>query len=204
MSSSPSPLQLDALKEIVNTGVGRAAAALNEMVSAHIDLDVPGIEIFRPSSPDATPPGLDSGILSCVQLGFFGDFSGTAALVFPPVSATKLVAALIGIAEDDPSIEAMKAGTLNEVGNIIINSVIGTIGNMLERPFDFTIPNYLEGHLADLVRPVEPWNRAQVLLVKTRFRIRDLHVEGNIFLIFELGSFEVLLSAIDALVGGEG
>lgn len=204
MSGAPTPLQLDALKEIVNTGVGRAAAALNEMVAAHIDLEVPGIEVFCPDSPDAIPPGLDTGILSCVQLGFYGDFSGTAALVFPPVSATKLVAALIGIAEDDPSIAAMKAGTLNEVGNIIINSVIGTIGNILERPFDFTLPNYFEGHLGDLLRPVEPWNRAPVLLVKTRFRIRNLHVEGNIFLIFELGSFEVLLAAIDALVGGDG
>lgn len=204
MSGVPTPLQLDALKEIVNTGVGRAAAALNEMVAAHIDLDVPGIDIFRPDSPEETPQGLDAGTLCCVQLGFYGDFSGTAALVFPPGSATKLVAALIGIAEDDPSIEAMKAGTLNEVGNIIINSVIGTIGNMLDRPFDFTIPNYLEGRLGELIRPVEPWNRAQVLLIKTRFRIRDLHVEGNIFLIFELGSFEVLLTAIDVLVGGEG
>lgn len=204
MSGEPTPLQLDALKEIVNTGVGRAASALNEMVAAHIDLEVPGIEVFRPDSAEAIPPGLDVDVLCCVQLGFYGDFSGTAALVFPPVSATKLVAALIGIAEDDPSIEAMKAGTLNEVGNIIINSVIGTIGNMLERPFDFTLPNYLEGHLGDLIRPVESWNRAQVLLVKTRFRIRDLHVEGNIFLIFELGSFGVLLTAIDTLVGGEG
>jgi hypothetical protein len=39
-----------------------------------------------------------------------------------------------------------------------------------------------------------------VLLVQTHFRIRDLRVEGNIFLIFELGSFDALLAAVDRML----
>ncbi len=38
--------QIDALKELVNIGIGRAAGVLNQMVSAHIKLQVPRIQII--------------------------------------------------------------------------------------------------------------------------------------------------------------
>jgi chemotaxis protein CheC len=196
--TEPTPFQLDALKEIVNTGVGKAAASLNELVEAHIVLEVPRVTMFRPEeNDDAT--GLATATLSCVQLAFHGIFNGTAALVFPPVSAVKLVAALTGENPETPNLNAVMAGTLNEVGNIIINSVIGTIGNIFGKSFDYSLPNYLEGRLVELLRPSDLQGLVTVLLVQTRFCIEDLEVEGNIFLIFELGSFDVLLASLDAL-----
>lgn len=195
----PTPFQLDALKEIVNTGVGKAAASLNELVEAHIVLEVPRISMFRMEDSDCAATGLSTSTLSCVQLGFHGIFNGTAALVFPPVSAVKLVAALTGENPETPNLNAVMAGTLNEVGNIIINSVIGTIGNILGKSFDYSLPNYLEGRLVELLRPSDLQVQVTVLLVQTRFCIEDLEVEGNIFLIFELGSFDVLLASLDAL-----
>lgn len=197
--TEPTPFQLDALKEIVNTGVGKAAASLNELVDAHIVLEVPRICLFRPEDPDCAGTGLGTSTLSCVQLGFQGIFNGTAALVFPPASAVKLVAALTGENPETPSLDAVMAGTLNEVGNIIINSVIGTIGNILGKSFDYSLPNYLEGRLVELLHADECEIAVTVLLVQTRFCIKDLQVEGNIFLIFELGSFDVLLTSLDAL-----
>jgi chemotaxis protein CheC len=195
----PTPFQLDALKEIVNTGVGKAAASLNELVEAHIVLEVPRISLFRPEDHESDATGLASSPLSCVQLGFHGVFNGTAALVFPPVCAVKLVAALTGEDPETPSLNAVMAGTLNEVGNIIINSVIGTIGNILGKSFDYSLPNYLEGRLGELLRPSDLQIPVTVLLVQTRFCIKDLEVEGNIYLIFELGSFDVLMASLDAL-----
>ncbi len=38
-----------------------------------------------------------------------------------------------------------------------------------------------------------------VLLVRTRFTIKQLHVEGNIILLFEVGSFDALIDARDAI-----
>ena len=197
--TEPTPFQLDALKEIVNTGVGKAAASLNELVEAHIVLEVPRISMFRPEDHECDSTGLASSPLSCVQLGFQGIFNGTAALVFPPVCAVKLVAALTGENPDTPSLNAVMAGTLNEVGNIIINSVVGTIGNVLGKSFDYSLPNYLEGRLGELLRSNDLQIPVTVLLVQARFCIKDLEVDGNIFLIFELGSFDVLLASLDAL-----
>lgn len=198
--TTPTALQLDALKEIVNTGVGKAASSLNDLLDSHIELEVPTISVLSPELAGKSGMGLESPLLAWVQLDFSGAISGTAALVFPPVSAVKLVAALTGMAPDTPGIDGVMAGTLNEVGNIIVNSVIGTLGNILDKPFDFSIPNYLQGELADLLQQGGSRGALTVLLVQTHFHIRDLQVEGNIFLIFELGSFDALLAAIDEML----
>jgi chemotaxis protein CheC len=199
MMTDPTDMQLDVLKELVNLGVGKAAAALNEMLESHIELEVPSITLFQYEKLEEEPEGFGEAEVSCVQLNFRGSFDGAAALVFPPSSAAKLVAALTGEDPETPSLNAVMAGTLNEVGNILINAVIGTIGNVLEKPFDFSLPNYVEGRLEELLNPGEQGAGLTVLLIRTRFWVQDRQVEGNIFLIFEIGFFDALMTLIETL-----
>ena len=193
-----SSYHLDVMKEIVNTGVGRAAASLNSMLDSHIELDVPSIRMFAFNEIDAVRD-LYAPALSCVKLSFSGFFAGSAILVFPPESAVKLVASLTGEAPGTPTLNAVMAGTLNEVGNIVINSVIGTIGNILTKTFDFSLPNYLEGRLDELLSSHGSTVAGTdlILLIQTRFKVEDRQLEGSIFLIFEVGSFDTLTAAID-------
>lgn len=199
MMDAPSNFQLDALKEIVNIGVGKAAASLNELLEAHIDLEVPAITLFELGDLDGELHGFTGSDISCVRLDFHGSFTGAAALVFPPQSAAKLVAALTGEAPGGPSLNAVMAGTLNEVGNIVINGVIGTIGNILAKPFDFSLPNYIEGSLEELLKVGGSSAWLTVLLIRTTFRVQEMQIEGNIFMIFELGSIDALFCAIREL-----
>lgn len=192
------PLQLDALKEIVNIGVGRAAASLNDMLDSPIVLEVPEVRVIDYEELNKVA-GAAAESFSCVQLGFKSSFSGTAALVFPQASAVKLVAALTAEEPDNSGLDGVMAGTLNEVGNIVINCVIGTIGNILERPFDFSLPNYFHGTLKDLLHIDSTTDLQSILLVKTHFIVQQKHIEGNIFLVFETASFDALLAAIDHL-----
>lgn len=196
----PNDYQLDVFKEIVNTGVGKAAAALNAMLDSHIDLAVPSIVLFRLDDPHSDLAHLLGTEMSCVQLDFRGFFGGTAALVFPPQSAVMLVASLTGEDPQAPYLNGVMAGTLNEVGNIVINGVIGTIGNILQRPFDFSIPNYLEGRLEELLNLDRPASDLTVLLIRTQFQIQDRQVVGSIFLLFELGSFDTFFAALENLI----
>jgi chemotaxis protein CheC len=188
---------LDALKEIVNTGIGRAAASLNSLLSSHIDLEVPSIRLFASDETDLVRNDINATELACVKLSFKGFFGGSAILVFPPESAVKLVSSLTGEPPGTANLNAVMAGTLNEVGNIVINCVIGTIGNVLNESFDFSLPNYLEGRLDELLTPHKPATLEAILLILTRFRVEDSQLEGSIFLIFEVGSFDTLINAID-------
>lgn len=195
----PSIEQFDALKEIVNIGVGRAASALNEMLDAHIELKVPSICFFNLNDKEKVPAHLQIDQLSCVQMGFKGTFNGTAALVFPPESAAKLVTALTSQEAGAPGMNAVMAGTLNEVGNILLNGVMGTIGNILSKTFDYTFPNYLEGSLQELLNTPGIDTNSQVLMVQTNFEVKEMQVEGNVFLLFELKAFETLIQTLSEL-----
>jgi len=190
---------LDALKEIVNTGIGRAAASLNSLLESHIELDVPSIRLFAPEDMAKVRSDINANELSCVKLSFHGFFAGSAILVFPPESAVKLVSSLTGATPGTANLNAVMAGTLNEVGNIVINCVIGTIGNMLDKSFDFSLPNYLEGRLDELLMSHTPASHEAILLILTRFKVADSQLEGSIFLVFEVGSFGTLIDAIDGL-----
>ncbi|NEO26772.1 MAG: chemotaxis protein CheC, partial [Kamptonema sp. SIO4C4] len=88
-------MQLDALQELVNIGVGQAAGTLNEMVQSHIHLKVPEVSVLSLQEAQSTLESrLNGEFLSSVQLQFHGNFAGVAQLIFPTDSATKLVTIL--------------------------------------------------------------------------------------------------------------
>ena len=199
----PPNFQLDALREMINTGLGRAAASLNMMLDVPVDLDVPSIAMFKSEDLPFCRTIFGNEFLSCVQVGFRGPFSGTAFLAFPPQSAARLVATLVGNATAPSVPNGVMADSLNEVGNILINSMIGTIGNILAEPFEFSLPRYLEGKFDDLLLTKIPPDEQSLLLALTRFQTKHLEISGNIFIFFEFGAFEKLLSLIAALPRNE-
>lgn len=193
------PAQMDILKELINIGIGRAAAVLNEMTSFHIHLDVPFIKVLPHKALKGEIEEFGSSRIAAVSLGFNGPFSGTAALVFPPDSTSKLVAVLTGEEPGTPDIDSVRAGTLTEVGNIVINGVMGSIGNIIKQRINYSVPTYMEDTIDNLLALNGPDVNLLVLLVRTRFTIKQLQVEGDIILLFEVGSFDSLIANINKI-----
>ncbi len=196
---NPTEYQIDALRELINIGVGRAAKVLSEMVNAKIILQVPFIKMLTPENLRREMGHLGMGLLAAVRLGFKGPFSGTAALVFPPDSASKLVAVLTSEEIGTPDLDSVRAGTLSEVGNIVINGVMGSIANVLKLQINYTLPTYTEDDLENLMTTADTIPDSTVVLAHTRFTVEHLPIEGDIILIFEVGSFSALMEAINAV-----
>lgn len=196
--------QLDALREVVNIGVGRAASVLNEMIGSHICLQIPALQILSPQQAKEElykRLGLDD--LSAVRLGFNGSLSGSAQLVFPTDSASKLVAAICNEDLGAADLDEVKIGALTEVGNIFISGLMGAISNLLAQDFNYSLPTYIEGIVAQLLTDNSPDPKATILLAQASFTIEQLQIEGDIIVIFKLGSFQALLAAIQETYGAE-
>lgn len=187
----------DALVELINIGVGRAAGMLNQMTSHQITLRVPSIKLVTLDDLGEAMNGQADELLAAVKMNFSGTFSGTAALLFPTASAVQLVSYLTDEEPGTPDLDALRAVALTEVGNIVVNGVMGSITNMLNEQVKYGLPVYQEGRIAALVssdtKDVDEW----MLLIQTRFSIEDLHVEGDIVLILEVGSLEAIFAGID-------
>ncbi|NJD57091.1 MAG: chemotaxis protein CheC [Nitrospirae bacterium] len=189
--------QIDALKELINIGVGRASGVLSSMIECKISLQVPHIKVLTLSELNDEVERIGHGRLAAVKLGFKGSFAGTAALVFPPDSAAKLVSLLVREETDTPDLDSVRVGTLNEVGNIVINGVMGSVANVLKQHIDYSLPTYVEDSLEHMLAAGVAGNEIMILLAHTRFAVEEYMIEGNIVLLFESKSFGSLILAID-------
>jgi chemotaxis protein CheC len=196
------PQHIDALQEVINIGVGWAAGIFNDMIDCHIQLQIPTINILSPQeASEEIELHLHSQKVSSVCLNFTGSLNGNAQLIFPVDSASKLLSVLTHEPEGSPDLDAVKIGTLTEVGNILINGVIGSISNLMEQHFDYSLPIYFEGKCEELLNSNGTKNKSTILLAQTSFVIEKLYVEGGFILIFNLGSFEQLIKALDEELG---
>jgi len=187
--------QEDVLSELMNIGVGRASATLNEMVGHHIRLQVPCVKLIRKENLHEYVAYDDDTSLSSVQMNFRGEFDGNAVLVFPQEAASILVSSLTDEPQNPSEMDALKSGTLTEIGNILINAVLGSIANFLDVGLQYSVPDYLEckvDHLCAL-----GGQASTILLAEASFTIDELKVQGDILLFFHVSSFESLLSYVD-------
>jgi chemotaxis protein CheC len=189
--------QIDALKELVNIGVGRAAGVLNQMVSAHIKLQVPQVQIITLRDLTEETKNIGTDMLATVQIHFKGLFSGNAAMVMAPDSAAKLVSVLTNEEIGTADLDTVRAGTLAEVGNIVINGVMGAIVNILNQQLTFSLPDFTEDRIENLFRSKHNDSNTTVMSARTRLLIEQLQIKSDIIIFFEMDSFDMLLSAIE-------
>ena len=192
------PEQTDAITELVNIGVGRASASLNELLDFAVTLSVPSVRLVRAIDVlkylDADPDMPLAG----VQMGFTGELAGTAELVFPPDSARHLVSILVGETMEVDQRDSVWIGTLTEVGNILLNGVMGAISNALGAPLLYDVPSYVEATVLDFVEMSSSKDES-TLVARTRFTVEELSIEGDVMLVFEGPSFETVIRSLETL-----
>ncbi|BBD65524.1 CheC, inhibitor of MCP methylation [Nostoc commune NIES-4072] len=189
--------ELDALQELINIGVGRAASLLNEMVDSHIRLKIPVVKVLTANEAyQELTKRFQDDTLASVKLRFTGSFYGTASLIFPTDSASTLVAVLTGEEPGSADLDAVKIGTLSEIGNIVINGVMGSLSNVLKKHLNYTLPVYLEDTLENLLLSAYE-SDSKILLAQASFTIERFEIIGDIILIFLVGTFDALINAMN-------
>jgi chemotaxis protein CheC len=195
----PTADDVDAIRELINIGVGRAAGMLNDITGCAITLNVPSIRIVDFADlPDGNDKEKDPA-LSTVSLNFRGPMSGLAALVFPPESAAHLVMLMTKETEEAGEMDAIRIETLKEVGNIIINAVMGSIANVLSQHLSYSLPTYQELGMGSLASSIHARVDDRLVIANAHFRIEETPIDGNILLILELGSMDALLASIHTM-----
>ncbi len=195
----PTMKQLEALRELINIGVGKGASILNTMLNSHIKLQVPSLKLISVSDLNKEFEKLGAGKLSAIALKFDGPFSGSADLLFPSETALALVNALVGDSPEEMDFDSIRVGTLCEVGNVVLNGVMGSISNLFKTYFEYSVPEYIEETAGNIFSMNLSSEGMTILLAKTRFVIEELDIDGDIILFFEVGAFDKLIHMIEEL-----
>lgn len=193
-------IQKDVLTEVFNIGVGRASSSLSELVTKEVKLEVPEIDIIELSEIPEKLKSISDKSLSMVEQKFTCSFSGKAALIFPTDDASKLVEILSGEEIGSSDLDSVKEGTITEVGNIIINGLLGSVSNFLEETMDFTLPLYDEVQVDNIKSDEETSQFQMTVICKTKFMVQDLKVEGHFMMYINVKAVDKLLALIDKKV----
>lgn len=188
------PYQMDALREYLSMGVGHAASTLNSMLGRHIELDVPKISLIKVHDiEDATELGAD--VYSTVTLGFDGNIKGNASVIFDQQSATDLIEILMpGSSANRAELDEISESTLTEVGNIVINSVMGSFSNSFEFELEYQVPRYSESSLKDLCKVNADESDSIILFGETFLIVEEVRIKGKILLFYVLDDLKSLIS----------
>jgi chemotaxis protein CheC len=87
----------------------------------------------------------DNRILVAVRQDFTGAFSGRALLIFPETSSLELIRAAVGRSLSLRDVIDLQDEALSEIGNIILNSRVATIANLLQRSLAVSLPVVVRG-----------------------------------------------------------
>ena len=194
-------LERDALTEIVNIGVSRAASSLRKMIGDQVLLSVPSIDVVSQIRAARLISEREASELVAVRQDFSGPFSGRALLIFPEANSLDLVRAVAGGVLTAQEAGDMENEALCETGNVILNACLATIANMLKRSLTMTLPEVLRGSSASLFEIVED-NPGQglVLFLYIDFAVRNRDIRGYIAMIMDIPSLTILKQLLEEFI----
>jgi len=187
-----SELERDALTEIVNIGVSRAASSLRKMINEQVLLSVPSIEVVSQRRAARLISEREISELVAVRQDFTGPFSGRALLIFPETNSLELVRAVTGGELSLQEVLDLEHEALAETGNVILNSCLATMANMLKRSLTMTIPEVMRGTGASLFSVEQGTSEGLVLFLYIDFAVRSRDIRGYIAMIMDLPSLTVV------------
>ncbi|MCQ4633639.1 chemotaxis protein CheC [Shinella sp. CPCC 100929] len=194
-------LERDALTELVNIGVSRAAASLRKMVNKQVILSVPSVEVVTRKSAASLIGQRESETLIAVQQQFEGPFSGRALLIFPESNGLSLIRAIVGDDMTEADLIEMEDEALAETGNVILNGCLGSMANMLQHTLKMSLPNVRRGDSALLFETlVSGGEESFVLFLYINFSVRERDIRGYIAMIMDLPSLENLKQLIASFI----
>ena len=186
-------LERDALTELVNIGVSRAAAGLRQMVGRQVLLSVPSVEVVSRAVAAALIRERETGPLVAVRQDFHGAFEGQALLIFPEQNSIELVRSVTEDQLDEGELAAMEDEALSETGNIVLNSCLATMANMLERPLEMSLPQVVRGGDGGFFAfEGEAPAEGVVLFLYINFLVSERDIRGYIAMLMDLPSLAAL------------
>ncbi|MDD9951140.1 MAG: chemotaxis protein CheX [Zetaproteobacteria bacterium] len=177
----------ETLAELVHIGVGKACDSLNAMLSSQVTWDIPVItlnDVERYRTLDS------NGEMVASSLGFQGGIDGKVAILFSRDCGYQLTAVLNDVEVGDVDDEMMET-TLNEVTNISVNSIVGSLSNMINQRLHFQTPEFYPEHIMDVFSNHKK-GKIRNMVAITTFRVTKLKVKGSFHLVFVLDSLTEL------------
>lgn len=199
----------DILNELFNISVGKAASMLSDIVDKKIVLNVPSLKILdldnNETSLNDTLPDEMNGTLMVSSIKFSEQLTGKANLIFP---ADKMKT-FIRLCMDEQAVDKLGDAAftdldfdiVKEIGNIVLNCIIGEIGNYLNIHLDYTLPEVKVYKRIDFDKDIDNKTYKSIMILYINFTVDEAQIEGAILVDLTMKSIRDLNALLDQIEG---
>ena len=96
--------------------------------------------------------------------------------------------------------DSLQEATLTEIGNIVLNGVMGSLANILQNQITYSVPFYQETSLQTLLQPLPSDSSGLVLWAQTHFTIEEYAITGDIMLMLGITDMGLLINALSTFM----
>lgn len=194
----------DALQEVINIAFHRAAYALSELTERRIELRAPEIHILSVQELGDFLSKLIGNDIVLVNQFFQGSISGNALLIMNPQSALTLIE-LVTKEKKLPRLDESDKEVILEIGNILLNAYVGTLGNFLEGNIAFFVPNIRVETVGIMVKSLsfKGEHLHHAIAVVTEFVVKEANIIGCVVTILGVTSLEKLVELFDSFLSNK-
>lgn len=195
---------VDAVAEILNVGMGSAAASLSEMINEEVILTVPSVEFVSRSVATEHIGDQAKTDVSGVHQNFKGAFAGDAVLLFPENQSLELVRAVLQ--QDDMTLDdltEMEQEAMTEIGNVILNACLCSMADMFGKEMQGEIPEYVHGSIDQVFSNEvgEDHTEAIVLLLNMNFSVDKKNIQGYVTFLMDVVEVKQFKASIQEFLG---
>lgn len=190
-----SSMQLDAIKEVGNIGIGNAATALSTMINKKVDMAVPSVNIIPLKSLLESMYGKEVVIGTTVKA--LGDAPGNILFILKKDTASEIIETLTGMKDDD--FGELGQSVLCEIGNIISCSYMNAISEFTNLVITASPPKLTFDTMHTLLKDnFEEAGQSgeSVLDIETKFLQDSQEISGHFYFIPEPGALEKILNTL--------
>ena len=190
------PLQIDAMKELVNIGGGHAATSISSLINTKVDMIVPLIEIMEYEELYARIMSEDKIVYS-VTTQILGNGGGVFLFALPEESANQISQMML--LNSMEKTQELIESSIKELVNIIVNSFLNAISELLNIRLMSSIPtltiDMFGSIISSLYMAYDQYDE-EVLIIKNEFFYSGNQMDAYLYFIPETGVLEKLFKAI--------
>ncbi|GAA0115835.1 chemotaxis protein CheC [Clostridium senegalense] len=192
-------LQLDALREVGNIGIGNSATALSNLLNKKVDITFPKVnlipyeEIFENDAED---------LAYAVVIRVLGDAPGNMLFIIDENSLLDIISSLCGQCGNE--VNEMGLSVLAEVGNIISSTYINAIASLTNLNLTLSVPAVASDMIGAILSTtfMEAGQYGEsVLDIETEFIQENETLNGHFYYIPMPGSLEKILKSLGIMEG---
>nr|WP_321496164.1 chemotaxis protein CheC [uncultured Methanolobus sp.] len=198
---SLSELQISALKEIVNIGVGNAVTSLSKMIETGVKIEVPDFKVeLIEDVPEVL--GGAANVVSGVIMQVTGDVDGYIMMMLPE-EAAQTICKIITQEEDTDILTPLNQSLLEEVGHILAGSYVSSLSDFLSLNIKISTPMQtfdMLGAIIDQILIEMSQKVEHALLFDTMFIIQGNRTDGFFLTMFDPDSMDTIIDRIEKMI----